>query len=113
MSEIQKTKKKRVRSAPLPLPPEKREQVRATRESRGEALPTTFIEDERYFVLQISQQITPFDYTGPRPAHDWEWYGSTWTVADCLRSIETRFHQRYFSVRAEYKGESIGYGKYL
>ncbi len=113
MPETQKTRKKRVRTAPFPLPPEKLEQVRVERERRGEALPTTFTEDECHFVLHISQQITPFDYTGPRPEYDWQWYGSTFTLAECLSIIETRIHQCRFSVRAEYKGEAIGQGEYL
>src|SRR5216110_2399821 len=94
MPETQKTRKKRVRTAPFPLPPEKLEQVRVERERRGEALPTTFTEDECHFVLHISQQITPFDYTGPRPEYDWQWYGSTFMLSlpfiACFSSFLTR-----------------------
>lgn len=113
MSE-QKKKRKRVRTAPFPLPPEKRVLVRAAREQKGLALPASFIEDERHFVLQIDCQTVPTDYRGPRPSYEWEWRGSTFTVADSLRIIETQIPcQHQFIITAEYCGEPIGKGKYL
>jgi len=106
----EKKRKKRVRTAPFPLPPEKLEQVRAARAQRGEPLPTTFVEDERHFVLQIGRQAT-LAYSGVQAS--WEWYDSTWTVAECLETVERRLSHGQFTVSAEWKGERIGYGRYL
>jgi hypothetical protein len=113
-AEERKPRKPRQRTPPDPLYGEKLTEAQEKRLAQGIALPTTFIVDEKEYVLELCFWREPFFQN----QGGWWHYANRWSPESILETVRealpigTGYKDRRFLVTATWRGETIGKASY-